>query len=62
MVFNTAELRRYRRVAACTANRSLSTTIRYSEQRLGRIVYLPADWNVTHNIFGRAEKLYQWRK
>ena len=24
----------------------------------GRVVYLPADWNVTHNIFGRAEKLY----
>ncbi len=24
----------------------------------GRVTYLPAAWNVTHNIFGRADKLY----
>ena len=63
MVFNTAELRRYHTVPEWLRIASNPIFI-YNDQDIlnsecqGRVVYLPADWNVTHNIFGRAEKLY----
>ena len=63
MVFNTAELRHYHSVSEWLRIASNPIFI-YNDQDIlnsecqGRVVYLPADWNVTHNIFGRAEKLY----
>ena len=63
MVFNTAELRRYHTVPEWLRIATNPIFI-YNDQDIlnsecqGRVVYLPADWNVTHNIFGRAEKLY----
>lgn len=63
MVFNTRELRRYHSVEEWLRIASNPIFI-YNDQDIlnsecqGRVVYLPSEWNVTHNIFGRADKLY----
>ena len=63
MVFNTRELRRLHSIVEWLQIATNPVYI-YNDQDIlnqecqGRVTYLPAVWNVTHNIFGRADELY----
>lgn len=63
MVFNTRELRRLHSIVEWLQIASNSIYI-YNDQDIlnqecqGRVTYMPAEWNVTHNIFGRVDTLY----
>lgn len=63
MVFNTRELRRLHSIVEWLQIATNPVYI-YNDQDIlnqecqGRVTYLPAAWNVTHNIFGRADELY----
>ena len=63
MVFNTRELRRLHSIVEWLQIATNPVYI-YNDQDIlnqeskGRVTYLTAEWNVTNNIFGRADELY----